>query len=249
MWSSAWTAHASSTDPTAVVLSAGADQQLAVDGLDAATISTIERWCRDGVANAHTEAERRVVSLLADVGAVVHPVSSAIAVVASPDDSAGDIGLTLREELGTTTQLDVAELVVVVRTGATWPHVPDGKAHLGVDVSMHHTVVLGPFVIPGVSACLDCLDQRMAHRWGRAAVPDQPLVKASPAIVAELVRMQLEAARRGPSPLVNATIVWDLEQGTTDRQNLYKLVGCSRCASGRATGRVELPWKRGLPWP
>jgi hypothetical protein len=63
------------------------------------------------------------------------------------------------------------------------------------------------------------------------------------AVAAALLRVHADLIARGASPLVNATIAWDLERGTTDRQSLYKQPGCARCDTDGANGRVVLPWE------
>jgi bacteriocin biosynthesis cyclodehydratase domain-containing protein len=133
--------------------------------------------------------------------------------------------------------------MVAVRTGAAWPDVPAGRLHLGLDLALHHTIVLGPLVVPGASACLGCLDGRMAHRWSTPVVPPEPLVQRSLAVAAALLRVQVDLVAAGTSPLVNATIAWDLERGTTERQKVYKVVGCPRCDLAPPPGRVHLGWE------
>ena len=66
-----------------------------------------------------------------------------------------------------------------------------------------------------------------------------------PAVVAELLAVHVRLALAGRSPLVNATIAWDLEQGSCDRQSVFKVPGCATCDRSRATGRVTLPSSSG----
>jgi len=241
-WSAAWAVDPG-PDPTTLVLSAGADRRIAVDGLAADDRAAVERWAADGEVPSIPwpgTPRARLIDRLVELGAVV-PIAGA-------DDGgtmrvvAGDPAVGARLE-GLLTEA-TGDLVVAVRTGAGWPDVPDGL-HLGVDLALHHTVVLGPLVVPGVTACLACLDARVAHRWGRPAVPDQPAVQRRLAIVAALVDVQVGLVASGTSPLVNATVAWNLETGDVDRQSLYKLAGCPRCAPAEipaGAGRVALPW-------
>jgi hypothetical protein len=248
-WSEAWTVEPG-PDPTVLVLSAGADRRAAVDGLAPGTCSAVARWAATGhlptsparSGGAAGGVDPRLVDRLVELGAVRPVVPQGRPVVVAGDPAVGErLGALLAEAAG--------DLVVAVRTGADWPELPDpadgagGRLHLGVDLALHHTVVLGPLVLPGVTACLACLDARVAHRWGRAAVPDRPAVQRRLAVVAELVGVQVELAAAGTSPLLNATAAWNLETGEVDRQSLYKLAGCPGCGPAAApTGRVALPW-------
>jgi bacteriocin biosynthesis cyclodehydratase domain-containing protein len=242
-WSAAWAVEPG-TDPTSLVLSAGADRRIAVDGLAPADRAAVERWAADGEVPSIPWAgtpRAHLVDRLVELGAAVP--------VAAPGGSttvvAGDPAVGARlDDLLTE---GAGDLVVAVRTGAAWPDVPAERLHLGVDVALHHTVVLGPLVVPGVTACLACLDARVAHRWGRPTVPDRPAVQRRLAVVAALVDIQVGLVAAGTSPLVNATVAWNLETGEVDRQSLYKLAGCPRCspaepAAGASAGRVALPW-------
>lgn len=268
-WSPAWAleparpaADFASGRDTTLVLSAGADRRVAIDGVDADQRATVERWSAaaavtdpasdvaetddEGVPNSgdgggakpqlRRGAMARLLDRLVELGVVV-PVTAPgpPTVVADDSGTAAALGDLLTEG-------GAAGMVVLVRTGAAWPSTPPGRLHLGVDVSLHHTVVLGPLVVPGASACLACLDARAARRWSAPTVPAAPAVLRRLPVVAALLDVQLGLVAAGTSPLVNATVAWNLETGTTDRQSLYKLAGCTRCDTGPAGGRVTLPW-------
>lgn len=240
-WSPAWTIESASA--TVLVLSAGADRRLAVDGLRPTTLDAAGRWQADGSVDAADDEQRLLLDRLVDVGAVTVAALGArrVAVhwIGEPDEALADAlhgtGLELVDVGAAMTTL------LVVRTEAM-PAPAVDCPHLGVDLTLHHTVLLGPFVVPGVTACLGCLDQRSARRWGRPSVPPRPGIRQRPAVVAQLIAVQVGLAAAGRSPLVNATVAWDLEQGTTNRQSLYKLVGCTTCDVARPTGRVALAW-------
>ena len=229
---------------TTLVLSAGADRRVAIDGLEPDQRAAVERWSAGGAiatggagrdAGAQRQAVARLLDRLVELGAVV-PVAPPGPPTVLPADAptAGELRDLLTE--GT------SGAVLAVRTGTAWPEVPPGRLHLGVDLSLHHTVMLGPLVIPGASACLACLDARVSRRWPPSTVPAEPAVRRRLPVVAALLDVQLELIARGASPLVNATVSWNLETGTTDRQSLYKLAGCARCDTGPGDGRVALPW-------
>jgi hypothetical protein len=230
---------------TALVFSAGADRRVAIDGVDARQRAVVERWQATGavpLGGGHGQAEARLIDRLVELG-VVAPLArpGPPTVVADDDDLAADLA-------GLLTERGAVDLALSVRTGRRWPTVPIGSLHMGVDLSLHHTIVLGPLVAPGASACLACLDARAARRWPPPTVPPRPAVQRHLAVVAALLDVQLGLVASGASPLVNATIAWNLETGSTDRQALYKLAGCTRCRTGRGItsrpddGRVALPW-------
>jgi bacteriocin biosynthesis cyclodehydratase domain-containing protein len=242
-----------------VVLSAGADRRVAIDGVAAAQRAAVERWSTGAAVTAGTpggdrgsdcdsdcggveepgsrhQAVARLLDRLVELGVVVPSTAPGPPTVVADDPvTAGALGDLLTEG-------GAAGMLVLVRTGARWPTVPPGRLHLGVDLSLHHTVVLGPLVIPGASACLACLDARVARRWSAPTVPAEPAVRRRLPVVAALLDIQLALVAAGTSPLVNATIAWNLETGTTDRQSLYKLAGCPHCDTGPGDGRVALPW-------
>ncbi|HEX5946220.1 MAG TPA: hypothetical protein VFY82_08085 [Acidimicrobiales bacterium] len=257
-WSPAWVlepAGPTVADPT-LVLSAGADRRVAIDGLDPDQRAAVERWSAGGAiavdtvdtvdtgetggagrdAGARRQAVARLLDRLVELGAVVPVAPHGPPTVLAVDAA------TARELRDLLTEGGTSGTVLAVRTGTAWPEVPPGRLHLGVDLSLHHTLVLGPLVIPGASACLACLDARVARRWPTPTVPAEPAVRRRLPVVAALLDVQLELIARGASPLVNATVSWNLETGTTDRQSLYKLAGCVRCDTGPGDGRVALPW-------
>jgi hypothetical protein len=242
-WSPAWIIEAA---PAALLLSAGADRRVAIDGLDRDGRAAVARWQAGDAAVANDGAQRRLIDRLVALGVLVPALAPAWSMLLVGDPAvtrelAGYVGDGA--ETGTDRQPRSSDLVVAVRTGTDWPSVPDGHVHLGLDVALHHTVVIGPLVVPGASACLGCLDARIAARWPIPPVPPAPAVRQCLAVAAALLRVQAGLVAGATSPLVNATVAWDLERGTTDRQTLYKLTGCPWCDTGATTGRVALPWE------
>ena len=241
-WSPAWTIEPS---PDAVVLSAGADRRVAIDGLGPGGRAAAQRWQAGDAVVADDDEQRRLIDRLVAVGAVTPTLAPSWTMLLM---GATSVTAELAELVGAGARSGAdheawpGDLVVAVRTGTTWPVVPDGQVHLGLDVALHHTIVLGPLVVPGASACLGCLDARMAAFWPAPPVPPEPAAQRSLAVAAALLRVQANLVASGTSPLVNATVAWDLERGTTDQQALYKLAGCPQCDVGDANGRVALPW-------
>lgn len=246
-WDSAWRAAVGA--PGTLLLGAGADRQLAIDGLHTDTIE----WAiglaaapADApAAAAATDQQRQLLDRLVDIGAVAPDVAGATVTLLHDDDAAPLAArfAGLLAAHGVAVAPD-APLAVVLRTGDEWPTSPRVH-HLGVDLTLHHTVLVGPFVLPGASACLRCLQARTDHLWPRAPVPPAPRVTRSLATVADLVAIQVELAVAGRSPLVNATIAFDLERGESDRQRVHKLTGCTGCGVSPTVGRVHLPWATG----
>ncbi|MFV0306347.1 MAG: hypothetical protein ACK5OX_01215 [Desertimonas sp.] len=248
-WSAAWT-----VDPgDDLVLSAGADRQVVIDGVDDDLIEHVRRWC-DGepVAAAPGGPLGRVVDRLVELTVLqpCWPTTTVVGVV--PIGVSGSHGEAMVDRLighlaehgrlalaDSQAPDDAPRLVVRLGAGA----VPDLTAvHLGVDLRLHHTVVIGPLVVPGRSACLACLDRRMARRWPPAAVPPTPAVQRWLPAVAALVAIQLERAAGHASTLVNATAAWDLEHGTVVREALYGATGCRVCDRAPRRGAIALPW-------
>jgi hypothetical protein len=239
-WSQGWIVEDSAT----VVLSAGSDRRLALPSLSQSLRDSLIGWsAADGpiVVTDLAVDQRRLLDRLVDVGAVV-PVAETRTVFVSGDQTDWLANSLSANGITVCTQSN-CDVSVLVRTRTGWPEPPAGP-HLGIDYTMHHTVVLGPFVLPGLSSCTSCLDVRTARRW--------PIIEPSPApnvarwqnVIAELLTIQLDLAFRNVSPLINATTAWDLERGTVDRQTLLKSPGCTYCDTGTSTGRISLPWER-----
>src|SRR5262245_14801870 len=130
-WSSAWTVE---RNGDGLVLSAGADLRVAVDGLDKLTELVALDWQAGGAVQPRSDAEHQLVDRLVEVDALAVDVSPPVTMV-------GDVLLDLGSPAGRLEESPHG-LVVVVRTGAAWPTVPDRTVHLGLDLSLHHTIVL-----------------------------------------------------------------------------------------------------------
>ena len=234
--------------PATLTLSAGADKRVAVDGLSSGAIAAVRAWSGSGAVVACGDEQLQLVDRLVEVGAVQPdpPAGCDVELVGTDGLLLERLADRLHDSGVAVVRSASAELAVVVRAGRHWPQPPD-RMHVGLDVSLHHTVVLGPLVVPGVTACLGCAEQRAVRRWGEPAVPTTPAVTRRAAAVADLLAIQVELVAAGTSPLVNATIAWDLEHGTCERQSVYKLVGCRACDVAPSTGRVTLPWLAGEP--
>lgn len=241
-WSPKW--RLDFTDDADPILVAGADRRLRLHGIAPAQKDALRQWAagtgeeRLQIANN----ERDLADRLVDVGALV----------AEHDDTTiravGDavFGAKLLQAMKRNpANDDDAGLSLLIRTSDQWPE-PPAAPHLAVDCSLHHTLVFGPFVIPGFSACTSCLTVRMARRWPDVKTAAAPAMQERVHLIAEIVSIHADLIAGGVSPLVNATMAWDFEQGTCERQTLLKSPGCPHCDLRRPSGQIALPWSGGL---
>lgn len=122
------------------------------------------------------------------------------------------------------------------------PQSPPSGIHLAVDTGNHHTIVLGPLVVPGVTACSNCLDVRIGHRWPTITLPDQTKLEQSTSLLAALISLHLKLAFEGRSPLLNGTSAFNTETGAAVNEPLLKTALCQECARP-TNGKIQLPWE------
>lgn len=143
-----------------------------------------------------------------------------------------------------------ADLLVLVRHGLGWEQAltryrarMPAQPHLLLDLSYHHTLALGPYVVPGQSACVYCLGNRVLRRWGDAVVPALPAVAAQPARIAALVAPLLDQPQLLLGYLERS--VWlDLHRLHGERDRVLRVPWCPACQGGEASLPAPLP----LPW-
>jgi hypothetical protein len=143
-----------------------------------------------------------------------------------PHDENPDLLLVVRT---TGTLLDLVEVARETR-------VP----HLLLDLAYHHTVALGPFVVPGAGACLACLAVRAGRRWGDPPPPPQPRAQSYEFPIS-LARQAVENIRGGSLALLDAVVAVDLDEFTTTRESVLPAADCEICPKVEF-GRVTLPW-------
>ncbi len=130
-------------------------------------------------------------------------------------------------------------LIVYIRTtatlGATAELAAAGPAvpHLLVDAAYHHTVSLGPLVVPGGTSCLSCLVMRVSAAWGDEPPPPRPTATRRPELLAAVVAAEIDKVAGGDTGLVNRTVALDLTTWRTTEGTLLKAPWCPAC------GRVE----------
>ncbi|MFD1148772.1 hypothetical protein, partial [Saccharothrix hoggarensis] len=140
---------------------------------------------------------------------------------------------------------DVAapDVVLVVRTTGTLADLValrEPKPHLLLDLAYHHTASLGPFVVPGASACLGCLAVRARYRWGDPEPPARPAATTTdfPLLWAKHAITRLAA---GSLALLDRVVTLHLDEFTTTAEDVLPAADCEVCPR-LDVGRVDLPW-------
>jgi hypothetical protein len=147
---------------------------------------------------------------------------------------------------------DSAALVVYVRTSGTLAEAARAAAsgpcvpHLLADVAYHHTVSLGPLVVPGDTACLTCLSGRVGAAWGDATPPEEPLAARNVALLTGLLANELTKVAAGDRGLANRTVALDLAglrlvEGTVLRHPWCPACGQPAGPGGPGGGLIPFP--------
>ncbi|MEY4560877.1 MAG: hypothetical protein RLZZ618_154 [Pseudomonadota bacterium] len=183
-------------------------------------------------------------------GAPSLPFSEALARAAdTPRHNAAGAPTSHAWSLDTSAETDAsasADITLVVRTNASLVETSDRAAqlagpHLLVDLSHHETVVLGPFVVKGQTACLGCLAGRMNHLWGDPPPAPEPAMGSRAVLVASLVAEHLQtfANRRSMPALVQHAWSLSLTTWETHLHPVFLLPWCPVCQQGTpADGRI-----------
>ena len=134
-----------------------------------------------------------------------------------------------------------ADLLVLVRhTAAASDIVRQAseleRPHLFVDMSFHHTVSIGPLVIPHETPCVACLQGRLRERWGeREPVADPEVTRRYPDLVAALLASEVRRCLEGDTSLVGWTVAWNLADRSILREKLLTVPLCDYCCG------IDLP--------
>ena len=255
MPSPAWRA---SLDDGILVVSAGADVVLAEEGLDVESAQQlVDRWHEGVIGVEHLSQDAcETLEQLEAAGAVsrAHEQDRATAVaIRVAGTGHTELERRLRQDIAASASLQPVqgdpELVLVVRTTARLvelyePAGPENVPHLLLDLAYHHTISLGPLVVPGETACLGCLAGRIGAVWGDAPPPPRPGALASSSLAAALAVRELEAIGAGDLRLANATVAYDVAAHGVTSCPAYRLPWCPVCGDGAAApkGDLELPW-------
>lgn len=221
---------------------AGADHLFALDDIadDVATALLARPLFRPATAGAGAGIFDQLVTL----GAVRPAISAAGDPMETSLVWAGDPVAAVADGVGAHLASAVlsdrpASLVVYIRTtatlGATAELAAAGPAvpHLLVDAAYHHTVSLGPLVVPGDTSCLSCLVMRVSTGWGDEPPPPRPAATRRPDLLAAVVAAEIDKVAGGDTGLVNRTVALNLTTWRTTEGTLLKAPWCPAC------GRVE----------
>lgn len=144
-----------------------------------------------------------------------------------------------------------APLTLLVRTDASWAELMSAYVawhgrgpHMLVDLAHHHTLSVGPLVVPGQTACLACLGHRIVQRWGDLQPPPQPEMLRRTAGVAAMLS---DVVRLGPE-LVEQVATLDLRHLRMSRHRVHVQPGCPVCQASRQDPSIELASPFNLPW-
>lgn len=150
---------------------------------------------------------------------------------------------------------ETPDLVLVIRSNADWQQaltryaeLAPAQPHLLIDLAYHHTLSVGPYVVPGDTACVACLGHRVAHRWGDLPMPAAPAVQAHEALIAALVRQTLqgEAGTAARLAWVESVVNLDLRSLASTQDRVFQHPWCPVCSApapdGATAGALALPW-------
>lgn len=142
------------------------------------------------------------------------------------------------------------DVLVVVRTTARLAElvglsvglVRSGQIHVLLDLAFHHTIALGPLVVPGASACLECLARRAGNRWGDPKPPPAPKAAAEPDLPIALAAHALRELGDGSLALLQRCVSYDLRTLSSTAEDVLPSADCESCSRPHP-GRITLPWE------
>jgi bacteriocin biosynthesis cyclodehydratase domain-containing protein len=144
-----------------------------------------------------------------------------------------------------------SDFTLFLRTNSVWKDILDNynekNPHMLVDISFHHTISVGPLVIPRETACLGCLVGRITNLWGDPKPPATPKIQEYECLIASIIVTELKKIAENNQGLVNRTVSFNFEDYKVQSDALYKLPWCPFCGQEdemNKIGSVELPWVR-----
>ncbi|GAB3081541.1 hypothetical protein GCM10027287_18240 [Bordetella muralis] len=261
-----------------LVLTGGADETYIVDEAvsDACVHRVFQAWQNGSLSSLRDDPEcGAAVRQIRRVGALVPPRALgevnrfSVAWLGDPCDALMPVLTTMVAEYRIALQGDVPpdavaatdgnieDLLLVVRTNAQWESALRSYAalrprqrHLFIDTAYHHTVSIGPYVVPGDTACVACLGHRVAHRWGDLSGPAKPAVSTRPHTIAALLAPLLTAPG-GLLPFIEHSVSLNLQSLSSVRDKVFQLPWCPVCESRHdpLAGALDLPWQVSPPVP
>lgn len=242
----------------ALVVTAGGDQVFLVDDLPGAVADELAACWSDQPPTLEqlSPNARRAFEELRAIGAIMPggvpagpELSVGIRWVGSGVPGFADV---VKAELDTRLLASDPQLVLVVRTTGTLRDLIaladdaelQQRPHLLVDLAAHHTIALGPLVIPGFTACLGCFAGRVSRRWGDPEPAPRPGATSPAAALAAagLALAQVERVASRRFDLADHTMSLDLHTFEARHSAVLRWSGCPSCAHATTTGRVPLPW-------
>ena len=237
---------------------AGADEVYLIDEAPQSELARILTLCESGDAALHADDPHIGAALrqLRRLGALVPAAASQpfdtrarLVWVGSRCDPLAD-GLRAQGWHLLEDSAD-APLTLIVRTSGDWAALLNEAArwqamgpHLLIDLSHHHTLSVGPLVVPGQTACLACLGHRIVHRWGDLPPPQEPkMLQRAGGVAAMLV----DAVRLGPE-LVEQVATLDLRHLRMSRHRVHVQPGCPVCQATRLNPAIAPAQPFDLPW-
>ncbi len=234
---------------------AGGDERFGLSELDELGAEPLlKAWDNDAFDNLHNApiATRTALEKLRLLGAVTSgppptPAKQRVTTLAvgwAAVPSVNALRALHRDHLEFSNQEDETvdiDFVVVVRCGGSYTDLLNSTQaianipHLFVDASFHHTISIGPIVVPGVTACLACLTTRLGSRWDETTPPPLPLVSENPELIAALALDEVLKWQQGNSGLVGKVRQIDTHTWHTATDTLLRTTPCTRCAESKTT--------------
>lgn len=242
-----------------LLVSAGADAVYVVDEAPPEARDQVLALCRSGVARSwqHDPVMGAAIRQLRRLGALVpaqalaasdrpslylHWVGQPLPALA---DAFQDHGWSCQAAagLGSALTLLVRTTSTMAELLAAYQAAPPLDTHVLLDLAYQHTLGIGPMVVPGQTACLACMGQRVMQRWGDLPPPAAPALLRRAAGIAALLA---DAAVLGPS-LVERACTLDLQNLRLQSSPVFPEPDCPVCAVLRVQDeRRDIPLP--LPW-
>ncbi|WP_158887333.1 hypothetical protein [Amycolatopsis anabasis] len=141
------------------------------------------------------------------------------------------------------------DLLVLVRTTATLRELTElagelatGRPYLLLDLAYHHTVSVGPLVVPGGTACVACLAVRAGRRWGDPPPATRPGAAAEPDFAVALAAHAVRRIAAGSLALLERFVDYHLDELTTTSEHVLPAADCPVCP-GLPAAPAALPWE------